>query len=57
MLSMEMRNFFKNYYFYGDKSLFVTIAKSIITLESLFGTISNVHLHGNMSKVFCEFFE
>ena len=51
MLCMEMADFFKNYYFYGDQSLFVSIAKSIITIESLFGTFLNIHLHGNISKV------
>jgi hypothetical protein len=51
---MERTDFFKKYYFYDDKSLFVSIAKSIITIESLFGTIPNVHLHGNISKVIFE---
>jgi hypothetical protein len=29
----------------------------LITIESLFGKIPNVHLHGNISKVIFEFFE
>jgi len=50
ILSMEFPRFFTNYFLSGDQSWFPSIAKSLINIQDWFGTIPNVHLHGNCAK-------
>jgi vacuolar protein sorting-associated protein 33B len=50
ILSMEMNDFFSNYFIYGDQCWFKSIAKSLINIQLWFGKIPNVHLHGNCAN-------
>lgn len=36
---------------YGDQSWFPSIARALINIQQWFGSIPNVHLHGNCAKV------
>lgn len=50
ILSMEFPRFYTNYFLNGDQSWFSSIAKSLINIQDWFGTIPNIHLHGNCAK-------
>ncbi|CAB4006211.1 vacuolar sorting-associated 33B-like, partial [Paramuricea clavata] len=51
VLSMEIPDFFRDYFLEGDQHWLGTISRAIMTLQTIFGTIPNVYGIGNFAKL------
>ncbi|XP_077866622.1 vacuolar protein sorting-associated protein 33B-like [Saccoglossus kowalevskii] len=51
ILSLELPEFFPAYFMHGDQTWLHTVATSLVTIQSLFGTIPNVHGQGRCAKM------
>ncbi|CAH1254379.1 VPS33B [Branchiostoma lanceolatum] len=57
LLSMELPQFFRDYFLHGDQTWLASIAKSLVNIQSLFGPIPNVYGQGRCAKMVADMVE